>query len=160
MTEVHHTGITVSDLERSVGFYCSAFGLEETRRVELGGEAFEEAVGVPGAEVELAMLAGGNTVVELLQYKTSSGKPFTLKNNDVGSAHLCFTVDNIEAVYGSLVEKGVPGVAAPSEAPEAGPAEGTRFAYLLDPDGITVELLEVGPGTNLKALGVTNAQAA
>ncbi len=34
MTEVHHTGITVSDLERSVGFYCSAFGLEETRRVE------------------------------------------------------------------------------------------------------------------------------
>ncbi len=106
------------------------------------------------------MLAGGNTVVELLQYKTSSGKPFTLKNNDVGSAHLCFTVDNIEAVYGSLVEKGVPGMAAPSEAPEAGPAEGTRFAYLLDPDGITVELLEVGPGTNLKALGVTNAQAA
>ena len=154
MPEIHHTGITVSDLERSVEFYCSAFGLTESRCVEMGGEDFEKAVGVPGATVELVMLNAGNTVVELLQYKTSSGEPFALRNNDVGSAHLCFTVTGIDDVYNGLVAKGVTGMAPPSVAPEDGPAVGTRFAYLLDPDGITIELLEVGPTVSLAALGV------
>lgn len=158
MPEVHHTGITVSDLDRSIEFYCSSFGLKQIRRADLAGEALEQAVGVPGATIEVAMLAADNTIVELLQYKTATGAPFSLGNNDAGSAHLCFSVDDIDSVYASLVAKGVACVSAPDEGAEDGPDVGTRFAYVLDPDGMTVELFQAGPTLTLAALGVAAAR--
>lgn len=149
--QVHHTGITVSDVERSAAFY-KLFGLEEATRFELEGDEFEAAVGIPGAVAQFVMLRGNNTVVELIQYRQGAGQSFERNNNDVGSAHVCFTVDDMEETRQRLEAAGVSLVAAPTT-----PADGTSFAFLRDPDGISVEILQVGPGATLEAMGVGSA---
>lgn len=148
--QVHHTGITVSDVERSVEFY-RLFGLEEATRFVLEGDEFEAAVAVPGAVAQFVMLRGTNTVVELIQYTQGGGQGFKRSNNDVGSAHVCFTVDDIGETRRRLDEAGVPLVAPPTT-----PADGTSFAFLRDPDGISVEILQVGPGATLESMGVAS----
>lgn len=149
--QVHHTGITVSDVERSAEFY-RLFGLEEAARFELKGEAFEAAVGVPDAVAQFVMLRGTNTVVELIQYTQGAGQPFGRGNNDTGSVHVCFTVDDIEETRQKLEAAGVSLVGPPTP-----PEDGTSFAFVRDPDGIGVEILQVGPGATLESMGVPSA---
>ncbi len=158
MATIHHTGITVSDLDRSSAFYREAFGCVEAFRHELSGPDFARAVGVPGASLRVVALAADNGLVELLQYVAPDGRPFDRANNDVGAAHVCFEVDDIDAAYDRLVALGASGVARPNPADEDGPGAGTRFAYLRDPDGITVELLQPGPTLRHAALGVGAAK--
>ena len=67
---VHHTGITVSDLDRSVAFY-ERLGFEVAERMEEEGEEVERGVGVPGAKLRVAMLEGPNSRLELIQYRKS-----------------------------------------------------------------------------------------
>lgn len=139
-TEINHLGLTVGDLDRSVAFYTSMFGLEEINRGEADVEYVATGVGVPHAKLLVAMLEGANTRLELIQYARSSGNDVAPSNNDVGAAHVCFPVEDIETAYAELVAKGIEFIAPPS--PSQG--EGTsRFAYMRDPDGITVEILQL-----------------
>ncbi|MBS1842781.1 MAG: VOC family protein [Actinobacteria bacterium] len=154
--EIHHAGLSVSDLERSIAFY-SLFGLEEVRRVELSGEAFSKSVKVPGAVVRIAAMRGDNALLELLEYTDPTGKPFGRSNNDIGSSHVCFRVDDIDAMARKLEEAGVELNAPPSIAPTEGPSEGIRFSYLSDPDGVTVEIMQAGTHNTHEALGVGSA---
>lgn len=149
--QVHHAGFTVSDVERSVEFY-KLFGLEEAARFVLEGDEFSAVVGVPGAVAQFVMLRGKNTVVELIQYTNGPGRAFERGNNDVGSAHVCFTVEDMEETRRRLEAAGVPLFAAPTT-----PADGTSFAFLQDPDGISVEILQAGEGASLKTMGVESA---
>jgi catechol 2,3-dioxygenase-like lactoylglutathione lyase family enzyme len=98
------------------------------------------------------MLRGRNTVVELIQYKQSPGDGFQRNNNDVGAAHVCFTVDDMEEARRRLEAAGVPLAAAPTT-----PVDGTTFAFLRDPDGVSVEILQVGQGATLASMGVESA---
>jgi len=149
--QMHHTGFTVSDVERSVDFY-KLFGLEEVTRFVLEGDEFEAAVGVPGAVAQFVMLRGKNSVVELIQYTQGAGRLYEGNNNDVGAAHVCFTVADMEETRRRLEAAGVPLVAAPTT-----PADGTSFAFLRDPDGISVEILQAGAGATLESMGVESA---
>lgn len=149
--QVHHTGITVSDVERSAEFY-KLFDLEEAARFVLEGDEWEAAVGVPGAVSQFVLLRGSNTVVELIQYTRAAGQGFGRGNNDVGSAHVCFTVDDVEGSLRRLEAAGVPSIG-----PATTPVDGTSFAYVRDPDGITVEILQAGPEATLKSMEVESA---
>ncbi|MGP3533889.1 VOC family protein [Microbacterium sp. RD1] len=147
--QIHHAGFVVSDSARSVAFYSEHFGFEECLRIEMSGDHFEAAVAVPGARILLVMLSAQNTVLELIQYLESPGRTQPLSNNDVGAAHICITVEDIDEVYERLTAGGVSFMAPPSPPVEGA---GSRFAYLRDPDGITVELLQVVPGITLEDL--------
>ena len=65
---VHHTCITVSDLERSVTFYRDALGLElvMTEESERSGDDRSKGLGVAKAKVKLAVLRAGGAQVELI----------------------------------------------------------------------------------------------
>ena len=57
-----HTGITVSNLERSLAFWRDVIGFELSHTTHQTGEMAREITGVAGAEIELAVLdrrAGG-----------------------------------------------------------------------------------------------------
>ncbi len=58
---VHHTCITVSDLERSIAFYRDVLGLElvMTEESERSGDDRSKALGVAKAKVKLAILRAG-----------------------------------------------------------------------------------------------------
>jgi catechol 2,3-dioxygenase-like lactoylglutathione lyase family enzyme len=134
---VHHTGITVSDLDRSIDFY-ERLGFELTARIEEEGEEVERGVGVPGAKLRVATLEGRNGRLELIEYLEPADGPSPHPNNGIGAAHVCVEVEDVDAAVAELREQGIEFHSDPVTH-EAG----IRWAYAKDPDGITAELLQV-----------------
>src|SRR6059058_3004389 len=92
----HHTGITVSDLERSLAFWRDVLGFELSHRSHQAGELASEITGVAGAEISLAVVkAPGGHKVELLEYKkpVDSKRQVELRPCDVGHIHIALTID-------------------------------------------------------------------
>ena len=143
MKGIHHTCITVSDLKRSIAFYRDTLGLEllMTEESERSQDDRSETLGVSQAKVKLALFKVGDTRIELIEYVASAGRPYDRKNNDVGTMHIAFHVDDIDAAYESLVEKDVRFTAPPATIPD-GPMRGWRWTYFFDPDGVSLELIQ------------------
>ena len=53
---IFHTGITVSDLDRSIAFYRDCLGLELVTRWESSQPYLRTVVGFPDAELRIALL--------------------------------------------------------------------------------------------------------
>jgi catechol 2,3-dioxygenase-like lactoylglutathione lyase family enzyme len=140
---VHHSCITVSDLEQSIAFYRDTLGLEliMTEESERSGDDRSKALGVARAKVKLAILRAGDAQVELIEYVTASGRPYDRNNNDVGAMHIAFQVEDIDAAYGRLLAQGVRFTAPPATIP-AGPMAGWRWTYFFDPDGVSLEIIQ------------------
>ena len=143
---VHHFGLIVASLDESIAFYKAAFGLEEVMRDSFAGEDLARVLEVPGASLEYAFVAGENVLIEMIEHKESKGRPFSLRNNDVGSPHLCFVVDDIDAVYERLLGLGARFSAPPQTSPNVPPYSGLRYTYCRDINGVAIELLEPGDG--------------
>jgi catechol 2,3-dioxygenase-like lactoylglutathione lyase family enzyme len=141
---MHHLGLTVSNLQRSLEYYKRMFGLEPEFVTTGDGEDLSRAVGVPGAKLNFAFLRLGNGTVELLQYDNDRKDTYGLRNCDVGAPHLCFDVADIDAAYEELLGKGADFYSAPVRVAD-GPLEGCSFAYLRDPDGLTLEIFQQAP---------------
>jgi catechol 2,3-dioxygenase-like lactoylglutathione lyase family enzyme len=133
----HHTGITVSDLDRSIRFY-ERLGFEVAERFEEEGEEVERGVGVAGAELHAAMLEGPNSRLELIEYIAPRTGPAPHPNNGVGAAHVCIEVEDVDAAVAELREEGIEFLSDPITH-----ESGIRWVYAKDPDGITAELLQV-----------------
>ena len=88
-----HTGITVSNLERSLAFWRDVLGFELSHRAHQTGELAEEITGVPGAEISLAVLKAPGHKIELLEYLAPRDrKRIDLRPCDVGSVHVAVLV--------------------------------------------------------------------
>ena len=119
-----HTMVRVSDIEASKRFYCDLLGLEETRRKDLDGAKatlvfLAPAGGGPGNEVELTHNWDSDE-------EYGGGRNF---------GHLAYEVENIYEKCQQLMDGGVT-INRP-------PRDG-RMAFVRSPDGISVELLQIG----------------
>src|SRR5213082_414958 len=94
-----HTGITVSNLERALTFWRDVLGFELSHTAHQTGEMAREITGVAGAEIKLAVVkAPGGHKIELLEYLApAERKKVDLRPCDVGSVHVAFTVDKLDA---------------------------------------------------------------
>jgi len=144
---VHHTGCTVSDLDRSLHFYRDLLGCEVVATQEKRGGYLAAIVGVPDAHVRMAHLRvpGGEHVIELFQYLSPAGLRPELEVYNVGVTHVCFIVDDLDAVYERLRANGVDSFVSPPVTVDTGVNTGGKGLYLRDPDGITVELFQPPP---------------
>jgi catechol 2,3-dioxygenase-like lactoylglutathione lyase family enzyme len=146
--EIHHVGLTVSDLDRSAAFYRDLLDLRDVARNRLDGEAISGQTLLPGTVIDVALLAGSNTLLELLCYRHPAPRPYALRPCDAGAAHVCIVVEDIEARVDALQRAGV---ALPS-----GPArlmhDDTWMIYVRDPDGIIVELIQPTAALSLGTL--------
>lgn len=134
---MHHYGVTVSDLEVALDFYRDRLGLEVTDTISFDDAAFGTFVDVDGADVDIAFLDAGGAAIELIDYNAPSGDDATdVANNDVGAAHVCLEVDDAAAVYESF-RPAVEFVSPPQTL-----ENGATVAYMCDPDGNIVEILE------------------
>src|SRR5438477_4347048 len=100
-----HTGITVSNLERSLEFWQNVLGFEFSHRAQQTSEMASEITGVPGAEIKLAVVkAPGGHKIELLEYLAPPDRKqdVNLRPCDVGSVHIALTVDDLDAVLKKL----------------------------------------------------------
>lgn len=136
---VHHIGITVSDMRQSFDWYTKMFGIEPGPVNHNEGPSLEAGVQVPNASLDYSMIEIGNVRIEFLEYLKPRGNTFTLRNCDVGATHICLQVDDMDAAYETLVSRGATFNAPPEELTE-GSMAGSKWAYLRDPDGIQLEL--------------------
>lgn len=142
---IHHTGYTVSDLDRSLDFYQGLLGLELVARQEKQGGYLGEIVGYPEAHVKMAHLRvpGSGHVVELFEYVAPAGAPTgSFQPPNVGTSHLCLLTDDLPSLYEHLVAEGVATFVSPPVLVDTGINTGGYGVYLRDPDGIPVELFQ------------------
>ena len=108
---IHHCGLVVRDLDRSIYFYHDVLGLPFANEPTqwLSGPQLEAGVGVPGATLrQVALWAGEHSLMELIEYgnrPASSTSP--VPNNYLGAAHVCFLVEDVRARKAELEAKGV-----------------------------------------------------
>jgi catechol 2,3-dioxygenase-like lactoylglutathione lyase family enzyme len=139
-----HTSFTVSNLERSLAFYHDLLGFEILHlRPQITNKYFRDIVGFPDGLIKGAFLAipGTEHRLELFEYVHPRGTPLDTHNNNPGSAHIALLVDDLVPMYEELKAKGVPFRSPPIYLDE-GPNVGGWSVYMLDPDGITIELFQ------------------
>lgn len=141
---LHHVGITVADLERSIHFYRDVLGFTLARRRSSDAGYLGQQTGYPGVRLEVASFeVQPNTgpSFEIVQYMTHAGQPHAPATNCAGTSHLCFQVTDLQRLYQSLLAKGVRFKTDPVRI-TAGPNEGGLVVYFFDPDGCILELFE------------------
>ena len=143
ITRPHHTGLQVADLARSVAFYRDVLGFEEVFAWNPQAPYIRELVGYPDVDIHAAILRPPNSEVflELLEYRNVERTPVDTGTANPGTAHIAFFVDDLDALFADLRARGVPSVSAPVT-PTIGPNKGGRAVYMIDPDGIRVELIQ------------------
>jgi catechol 2,3-dioxygenase-like lactoylglutathione lyase family enzyme len=82
-----------------------------------------------------------NHVLELVEYVAPDGIKLDAGTCNVGSAHMAFVVDDIFATYEAWRQQGVRFKSDPV-AIESGINEGGYTVYFLDPDDITLEIIQ------------------
>jgi catechol 2,3-dioxygenase-like lactoylglutathione lyase family enzyme len=142
-TQVQHVGISVRDLNRTLMFYKDVLGIEPQFVSNGSGEELSKAVGVPNAILAFAFLRLGPTILELLEYTSPRGSDYDRQNCDIGAVHVAFQVPDMRTAYEQLVRQGIEFNAPPLTITE-GPLAGSKFAYFSDPDGVQLEIFEVG----------------
>jgi glyoxylase I family protein len=139
-----HTGITVSNLERSLAFWRDVLGFEFSHTAHQKGELAQEITGVEGAEIKLAVLrAPGGHKIELLEYLAPADrKRADIRPCDVGSLHVALLVNDLETVLERIAALDWKAAGKPQRL-QSGPNAGKRVVYVRDPDGTTIEFMEL-----------------
>src|SRR3984885_14448830 len=86
-----HFGICVSDLERSLRFYCDALGFEQAESHAIGSE-FATLMEFPDVDVTSQFIRRGPTAIELLSFREPApfGPSQRRAVNQLGLTHLSF----------------------------------------------------------------------
>ena len=124
-----HVGMTSSNLDETIAFYCGLLGLKEVlvKRTGEGGR--------------IAFLEIGGVMLEIVEPATSIRTPAReVPATEAGIRHITFRVDDVDAVYAKLRSAGVEFTVLPRAA--ANRELIRKVAFCKDPDGITVEFLE------------------
>ena len=139
-----HTGITVSNLERALAFWRDVLGFEFSHAAHQKGELAQEITGVDGAEIKIAVLkTSSGHKIELLEYVAPPDRKRTnFRPCDIGSVHVALLVENLEFVLEHIARSGWEAAGKPQRLTR-GPNAGKCVVYVRDPDGTTIELMEI-----------------
>ena len=139
-----HTGFIVKDIEKSIDFYSSVFGLSLAGRAERTGDFAATLLGYTGVHVQNAFLdLGDGHQLELIQYMTPTGSKANFEKNDVGASHIAFLVNDIDSFYANAKDKGLKPVNPPASLHDENGTLLRKALYAQDPDGNWIELVEL-----------------
>ncbi len=128
--EYLHTMVRVTDLEASIDFFCDKLGMVQISRNDYEKGRFTLVFLAAPGDAERARSDARAPMVEL----THNWDP-----EDLGGGrnfgHIAYRVDNIYEICQRLQDKGVT-INRP-------PRDG-RMAFVLSPDGISIEMLQRG----------------
>ncbi len=140
MKNIRHTGIVVSDAERSIEFYTGLLGFEIKKDMLESGDYIDNFSALEGAVVRtVKMTLGNGDMVELLCYQTHPEVPdMDRPITRIGCSHIAMTVDNLDDTYERLVNAGVVFNSPPQYSPDGF----AKVTFCKDPDGSLIELVE------------------
>lgn len=135
---IEHVGLSVSNLERSINFYCKNLGFKMIRTIE-GTELLDKVVGMQGCKVTMAHLGKGTNVLELFEYREPNGKliPPDRIQADKGFSHLGFRSSDVRKDYIKLKDAGVRFFSEPVEL-----RKNVWLCYFYGPDNEVCEIRE------------------
>ena len=133
-----HTMVRVSDLEKSLDFYCNKLGLKETRRVDHEEGRFTLIFVAPEGQEECPLELTYNWDPEVY----NEGRNF---------GHVAYEVDDIYETCQQLSDAGV----VINRPPRDG-----KMAFIRSPDNVSIELLQRGlalekkePWSSMESIG-------
>jgi len=145
-----HFSFTVSDLERSIAFYRDVIGMKLVHTMVHDQPYTSVQIGFADAHLKVAQLtiegipeSRSGHLLELIEYVNPRGAPTDTATNRPGSAHLAFQVDDLQAEYQRMKALGVRFKSEPVYI-TAGKNKGGWTIYFLDPDDITLEMVQPG----------------
>lgn len=138
---IHHTALSTPDLDRLLRFYDEHFGFE----VEFdfpwdeANEAFQKTHALPETAGRVVMISNRTSRLEIFEYRKPEPRADIpdRAHADLGIAHFCFQVTDLEKEHERLKAAGMEFV--------SGPVEQTPDivnCYGRDPDGNLIELIE------------------
>ena len=137
---IRHTGIVVIDLETSLHFYRDLLGFQIAKQMEESGDYIDNISllrNVKVTTVKLASLSG--QMIELLKYHSHPEEQKTRRICEIGISHIAFTVNNLDAEYERLKDKGIQFNSPPQLSPDGY----AKVTFCRAPEGTLVELVEV-----------------
>ena len=98
---VEAVGMTVADVERSVGFYSNVLSFQKVSDVEVAGSAYEELQGVFGLRMRVVRMRLGEEFIELTEYLAPKGRPLPVdsRSHDRWFQHIAMIVSD-KAIVG------------------------------------------------------------
>ena len=141
---ISHIGICVSDLAVSLRFYCEGLGFAEVASHEVG-EEFAVLMEVEGVRLRSRMIAKDGVTLELLGFAVPgvTGDGGRRPMNRIGFTHLSLKVDDVEGTAAVIESLG--GVVVRSTRTTFAFGDVTLdFLYCTDPDGVRIELMDLG----------------
>jgi lactoylglutathione lyase len=126
ITSIGHFAIRVRDVDRTLAFYEGKLGFEEMLRLERDGALWLVYLRI--------------TDDQYLEVFPDAAGDEAAPEAANGLNHVCLTVDDIETVVRELEGQGIP-----LFRPLKTGADGNRQAWIRDPDGNRIELMEMAP---------------
>ena len=121
---IAHAALTVSDMEASLRFYEEALGFEKAFEIHDD----EDKPWIVYVHV------GGDNFIELFY-----ASPDMVKTQDgIGHNHMCFAVDDIQAIADNIVKAGYPLDVEPKSGKDY-----NSQCWTHDPDGNRIELMQI-----------------
>ena len=128
---LEHVGMTCSNLERTMDFYCGLLGLKlALRKTSSNGE--------------LIFLDTGAGMLEIACPVADIARSRDVPPHESGMRHITFAFDDVDAMVARLNTAGVEAIEGPR--PAFFNEMLKRVAFVRDPDGILVELIERADG--------------
>ncbi len=135
-----HFGLCVTDLARSLRFYCDGLGFVPAEGYDLDEQmldGLDRALEVGGpVKLRSQMIKNGDLKMEFLHFTEPrpTGEPSN-RRNQLGFTHLSLFVDDVDVVAARLVELG--GEILTDTRAQLG----YEVVFVADPDGARVELM-------------------
>jgi lactoylglutathione lyase len=144
-TTFSHLGICVSDLERSLRFYCEALDFAPAESHAVGDE-FGRLMELDGVVLRSQFVRRDAVAIELLHFTAPDqiGDGGRRPMNQLGLTHLSVRVDDVDAVAAAVERLGGT-VVAGTRTTFALSGASLDFVYCTDPDGVRIELMNI-PG--------------
>ncbi|MET7571174.1 VOC family protein [Streptomyces sp. NPDC005492] len=132
MARFDHVGISVPDLEAAISWYCGALDLTAA-----------PVFAIPGTDLRGVMLLHESGYrIELLHRPSARPGLAPASALDaagtLGFGHMCLCVDDVDGEFARLTEAG----ATVRMPPQAAPRPGARMAFVADPYGNLIELID------------------
>jgi glyoxylase I family protein len=141
---VSHVGICVSDLDASLRFYRDGLGFAEMAAHDVG-EEFAALMEVEGVRLRSRMIAKDGVTIELLGYDAPgvTGDGTRRPMNQLGLTHLSLRVSDVEGTAATIERLGGT-VVRDTRTTFAFGGSTLDFVYCTDPDGVRIELMDLG----------------
>jgi catechol 2,3-dioxygenase-like lactoylglutathione lyase family enzyme len=140
INRLDHVSINVNDLSEARSFFLD-LGLEVKAEWEMDGELLDRIVGLTNVKTACVGLGmpDGKVWIELVKFYSPSDKKELQKPlaNTLGIRHICFAVEDIEAIVAKLKRKGTEIFSEIQQYEES-----YKLCYVRGPEGIILELAE------------------